>query len=82
MPARDIVAKRIPGSYGVDSEAATVKTYTNPVLLYVTTAGTFSFTTLAGTARTSVALPVGLYPVAITTISAIADSGVAEAIYQ
>jgi hypothetical protein len=76
-----IDAKKIPGSPGDDSVAAAVTTYAQRAVMYVTTAGTFSFVTKAGRTRTSVPLPVGLYPVFIKQITAIADSGVAEMIF-
>jgi hypothetical protein len=84
MVTRDIYAQQIPGSPGTDSAAATASAtaFATPGVLLVTTAGTFSFTTLAGTARTSVALPAGLYPVYLTKITAIADGGVGEVIFQ
>ena len=81
MTERD-VAQRIPGGPGVDCVAASVTTYgsANPVVLYVTTAGTFQFTTLGGQSRT-LTLPVGLFPVYITAIASL-GSGAAIAIYQ
>lgn len=79
MPERD-AAQRIPGGPGVDCVAASVTTYTTPVILLVTTAGTFQVTTLAGQSRT-VDLPTGLFPVYITAIASL-GSGAAIAIYQ
>ena len=84
MPTHEIHASVIPGSPGRDSAAATASAtaFDSPGVLYVTTAGTFSFTTLAGTARASVVLPAGLLPVYLTHITAISGGGVGEVIFQ
>lgn len=76
-----IFGKRIPGSPGVDCETATVKTYSGPIVLLVTTAGTFDVTPVGGTARTGLALPVGIFPVYLNSIESL-GSGAGIAIYQ
>jgi hypothetical protein len=76
-----LLGKRIPGSPGSDCEIATVKSYSGPIILYVTKAGTFDVTPVGGTARTGLVLPVGIFPVYLDSIQDLGD-GAGIAIYQ
>ncbi len=76
-----IRGRQIPGSPGIDCVAASVTTYTEPIILYVTVAGTFNVTPISGTPVTGLALPVGVFPVYLQSIESL-GAGAGVAIYQ
>ena len=76
-----IYGQQIPGSPGIDCIAASASSYDPPIVLYVTTAGTFDVTPISGTARTGLVLPVGVFPVYLKSIESV-GSGAGIAITQ
>jgi hypothetical protein len=82
MDLREFLNSRIPGSPGRDSVAATDgMEFDKLAVLLVTTAGTFALKTAVGRTRTNLALPVGIYPVALSELTSITGGGAAEIIY-